>query len=388
MTLPPAFIKTERAHNPGTQTWDAVYYAVNPDYDMFQCLARYCGSARADLKTQNCLQYMVTTNYDRPRVWRVNPHVHCQTSPITGRQDCPEGVAREVPFASAEDGGEGSPHSAPLFSDAGFASCDAKIDLLVHNMEWFDDQNVVATVLRGSVGDLYLDGFLQERPRTVGAGSSDGRLTAYTETVFYFIDTETQRVREGVPWPRPTAAHLSGGTASVGALCPELQVRVLALCVFLQSGRTDRPVSELWQVMPPLGSFVGHAFAALFEFVGVVANDYVVNLYPILQSMASPDGARCRDRTYMHTPHTMCGERAFSLRAAFDSAHASNVYAFSTLGYIGEAVVAAVGRSASVVEEVLAGIRMFGEVSSSACLPRVASAHCPQRAGLSWQGPC
>ena len=137
--------------------------------------------------------------------------------------------------------------------------------------------------------------------------------------------------------------------------------------------------------MPPLGSFVGHAFAALFEFVGVVANDYVVNLYPILESMASPDGARCRERTYMHTPHTMCGERAFSLRAAFDSAHASNVYAFSTLGYIGEAVVAAAGRSASAVEEVLAGIRMFGEVSVSAC-PKWQE-RTVRIAGLSRQGP-
>lgn len=213
ITLPPPFITTNRGHNPAAQTADALFYAVNPDYDMFECMARYCASADTGIYSQNCLQYMVTSNYDRIRLWRINPFLTCIESPVTGRMECPENTAIALDWNST--------NSKPMASENGFIGCGEEFDIMVESMSYFDDRNIAVTMIRGTLGDLYNDGLIFTKPENIPASVAESQPTAYSKTVFYFIDTVGNRVREGIPWPAESAPQ--SPTDNGGSLCPEVR---------------------------------------------------------------------------------------------------------------------------------------------------------------------
>lgn len=233
VTLPPPFVSTNRGHNPGVQTASALFYAVNPDLESMECLARYCGSADTGSYSQNCLQYMFASNYDRIRLWRINPFLQCQDSPISGRTECPENIAQAIEFNSTMN--------KPMMGAGQYASCSEEMDLLVESMSYFDERNIAVTVIRGTIGDLYNDGLVFTKPATDTTSASAGDRGAYTKTAFYFIDTVGNRVREGIPWPAESAPQAPGSLS--GALCPEVArlARNRARCLHPTANRKHPP---------------------------------------------------------------------------------------------------------------------------------------------------
>jgi len=63
LTLPYSFITTPWTHNPAVSTENAIFYAVNPYWQVFEGLIRYCNN-------QSNTQLVVTSSWSPITIWR------------------------------------------------------------------------------------------------------------------------------------------------------------------------------------------------------------------------------------------------------------------------------------------------------------------------------
>eukprot|EP00961_Rhodomonas_salina_P295990 3935952-Rhodomonas_salina.1 len=115
VTLPPVIVQSVYMHNPATATRDAVWYAVNPDYEMLHCLLRYCSALEGLV---NC----------------------CQTNQETGVPICPPHAATSIAFNDSFTLNLGTSNT---FDVGKFCNENVHYNLYVEDMEAFDDLNVI-----------------------------------------------------------------------------------------------------------------------------------------------------------------------------------------------------------------------------------------------------
>jgi hypothetical protein len=285
VTLPPVVVRSVYMHNPATVSLDAVWYAVNPDYEMVHCLLRYCSGFR---QLVNCLQFSVLTNYERLRIWKLVPFAGCERTPQG--PTCPPHAATSVyidnpPFNLVFE------HSAAF--DVG-AFCDPlrEYDLFVEAMEEFDPLNIAVTVRRGNAAGLYQE---------LWGGGGPATVQARVRTVYYFVHTQTLQIREARPWTAvPVIPH-----------------------------DEDLFICDSLRFMPSLGSAVAEAFSAgLFALKTLVRVVFgIANIADVYSHLHD----RCGLQGLGHSVYRECGTQVFDLTEMFDAMHRGNVHAWEVL---------------------------------------------------------
>jgi hypothetical protein len=150
ITLPPVVVRSVYLHNPGAVTRDAVWFGVNPDYEMLHCALRYC---RAYTDSGGCLQFSVLSNYELLRVWKLIPQAGCARD-IYGNPICPDHAAKSIVL---DDKYALRLSSSREFDFRDFCDEDVKRNLYIEHLEMFDPLNLVVSVRRGNVQALYTE---------------------------------------------------------------------------------------------------------------------------------------------------------------------------------------------------------------------------------------
>lgn len=171
VTIPYSFTDLPWAQNPAVATDAAVFYAVNPYWQIFQGFIRYCN----DNTQLGALQLSVTSSFSPIMIWRVYPYVYCPPSQQAG---CFTDLFSGVPIPGS------------IRPNLDQNDCNKSIDFIVTGMDYIDTENIAVSVLR-SMPSLIDPWTLQPK-----SPATDN----FTHTVTYFLNTITMQLREGTAW--------------------------------------------------------------------------------------------------------------------------------------------------------------------------------------------
>ncbi len=150
ITLPPVVVRSVYLHNPAASTRDAVWYGVNPDYEMLHCALRYC---RAFADRGGCMQFSVLSNYELLRVWKLIPQAGCVRD-IRGNPQCPDHAAKSFLL---DDKYALRLSTSRNFDFRDFCDQNIQKNLYIEHLDMFDPLNLVVSVRRGNVQALYTE---------------------------------------------------------------------------------------------------------------------------------------------------------------------------------------------------------------------------------------
>jgi len=275
--LPAQSMDYRKWYSPAAQTATGVVYALNPDIAPIACLLQPAGAG--------CTQLVARAQYMRPRVLVAAPSYECavgtsvQMASGVAAKMCSGNLTREVVFAGA-DRFWSYADPAALARDVAEG---AQRNLFVEDVAHFDDLNVAVAVRRGLLADL-----LYEAGRGPLRGERRGG------TVFYFVNLRTLEARRDRPWPRAVA---STHEATYGMLCP---------------GDT---------LVPPFASAVASLAAVWLKLGELVLNQYVLNIFGVLESIAAnraKDERLCMRGAQGHYAFFPCAPGPLSAAPVYD----------------------------------------------------------------------
>ena len=317
VTLPPTIVRSVYLHNPATATRDAIWYAVNPDYENIHCMMRYCREIEGAV---SCMQFSVLSNYDRLRIWKVSPYAGCERNPQNGGMPlCPAHAAVSIAFT--DEFSDPIPSSSEF--DVGAFCDDTRIfNFYINSMERLDSLNIIVTVRRGNMQGLFDELFGEV---------TNSEVTARAWDVHYFVHTQTMEMREELPWT--DVPFMMDG---VGYLCDD------------------------FRVMPSLGSAVAETIATGVHLLKMVVGAFMSSgfMYEIYRDPSN----RCNLITLRHSGLSDCGSKIFDLSDMFDAIMRGNAYAWQIVDFgslMFERVVDE--ESASALTLFLSGMRMQQE---------------------------
>lgn len=134
LRIPYSYTTNPWTHNPATATENAIFYAVNPYWQLFQGFIQYCNNPTLE----GSLQLSPTSSFYNITVFRVFAYTYCTPSQEAG---CYEGLSSGVKIPSSR---------RPYFD---VADCYETIDLYVSSMEYLDTENVAVNVVQARLAD-------------------------------------------------------------------------------------------------------------------------------------------------------------------------------------------------------------------------------------------
>ena len=186
LRIPYSLTNSPWTHNPAAASEDAIFYAVNPYWQLFKGFIKWCNNPN----DQGLLQLIPTSSFAPITLWRVYPYVYCPPSQVAG---CHDGLSSGVVV----------PDSGRPWMDA--RECEVARNFVVTSMDYIDTENIAVSVLRGPPRNIDPD-TLQPINAT----------DANTTTVTYFLNTVTMQLREGVAW----LTEVPQSIYTQGQLCP------------------------------------------------------------------------------------------------------------------------------------------------------------------------
>lgn len=188
--VPYSLTNSPWTQNPAVATEDAIFYSVNPYWQIFTAFIGYCNNNVFDSDENNKFQLQVISSWSPITIFRVYPYVYCPPSKIGG---CYENLFSGIQL----------PKSIPLSDSTD--SCKTMIDFIVTGMEYIDHENIAVSVLR--THPEYIN------PATMQPFFKDDGVT---HTVTYFLNTITMQIRENQAW----STEVPQAVQSQGQLCP------------------------------------------------------------------------------------------------------------------------------------------------------------------------
>lgn len=304
VTIPYSLTNAPWTQNPAVSTEAAVFYAVNPYWQVFQAFLEYCN----DPNDMGKLQLIPTSSFAGITIWRVYPYVYCPPSQQAG---CYEDI-----FSGIKIPGSTRPR-------LDMRDCNKTIDFLVTGMEYIDVENVAISILRTTPSNI--------DPQTL---QPINKSHENTSTVTYFINTVTMQIREGVAW----SSEVPQAVYTQGQLCP-----------------TQRR-------MPVIGSMVSEVLAASIFFVKMPFNLVLNGVYVFRKWSSTKDGDRCPLITRGHTLLLKsCNTNIFSLEDFFDSIERASQMLYRSISLVARLFNGLPGSATSIT--FINGIKMYGESS-------------------------
>jgi hypothetical protein len=279
VTMPYGFTTLPWTQTPSTATEDAIFYAVNPYWQIYEGFISYCN----DNNRTGVMQLMPLSSWSPITIWRVSAYRYCGGP--TSTSSCYDNMAAGTSFTDT------------VAVDA--SVCNQTLNFLVTGMQYIDPENVAVSVLRSAPRHIH--------PRTLQPlVPNDG----VTRTVTYFLNTNTMQIREGVSWKTEVPQLLM----TQGWLCPALRR------------------------MPQVGSIMTELAASLVLFVRTPFQ-LVLNSAYLFARYQSGSLDRCPLASRGHSAvRDGCGVAPFSLKDFFDSAQRVNHLLFRTLGLVAHAL--------------------------------------------------
>jgi hypothetical protein len=251
-------------YNPATVSPEAFWYATNPSYEWISAFAEYCASEGAVANAQ----VMILNTYAPPRLNRMRYHASaCYISSLTNSQVCAPDVFTSVPIPDAipELSSSDVEKTTVLYD---MCANGQQFNLWVESMEFFDANNIVVAVRRGTVADLV----------------SSRKEVSTSKTVYYFVNTSDVTMMSAQPL-----------------------------------GTRDMPVIKV----ADLGGVVGHSLAALVHLAKVPVN-FIANPFAAWDLIHARAAGTCPPNDLMHSAKGNCGMQLLSLDNYFDSVYAAN----------------------------------------------------------------
>ena len=144
--VPPTDIEMVDIYNPATLTTDALWYAVNPSYDWLFSMAKYCASKGQESETS--ISFL--SSYAAIQIWKVYYQesacfIRAADNAHICRSDVASGFSLDIK------------KNIPGVWSQLLIGCETNTEynLLVENMEYYDELNLVVSVRRGTIASLY-----------------------------------------------------------------------------------------------------------------------------------------------------------------------------------------------------------------------------------------
>lgn len=309
ITIPYGFTTLPWTQNPSAASQDAIFYAVNPYWQVYTAYIEYCNNANQT----GSMQIMMLSSWARISVWKVDAYRYC---PRTAQQD--------ACYADMVQGTVLRPDLPKPTVDA--TMCDQQLDFVVTGMQYMDEENIAISVLRST-------------PANIDPTTLQPRQQALASTVTYFLHSKTMQVREGVSWK--TEIPQVAGT--VGVLCPALRQ------------------------MPQLGSIATELVVASILFVRTPFHLLLNGVYMFPRWMR-PGADTCPLVSHGHSGvRTACGTRALSMKPFFDSVDRLNAFLFRSISIIAHNMEDKISpRTLTFIN----GVKMYGENTMNPLLSR------------------
>ena len=302
ITIPYSLTNHPWTSNPAVGTEDAVFYSVNPYWQLFTGFIEYCN----DPTEQGRMQLTIPSSFSPIIIWRVYPYIYCPPSMEPG---CYEDIFTGVKVPLSE---------RPKLS---ILDCKKVIDFIVTGMQYIDYENIAVSVLR-TTPEKINPATLQPFP---------DREDNVTHTVTYFLNTVTMQIRENVSW----ATEIPQAVQTQGQLCPK-QRR-----------------------MPQFGSVITETIVASILLVKLPFNIILNGVY-IFNQWTSPGGDRCPLITRGHTALLSgCESNALSLKPFFESVERANQLLFRTISIVARVLYGLPG--GDLPRTFLNGVQIVGE---------------------------
>ena len=299
LTIPYSYTTNPWTHNPATASEDAVFYAVNPYWQVFTAFMRYCN----DPNSEGALQLSVTSSFAAITVHRVYTYKYC--SPAENQDGCyGDGMAAGIRIATS---------TRPEFQ---LEDCYKPMDIAVSSLEYIDVENVAVNIIRARLADT--------DPLTL--------VPKNFTTVTYFLNTITMQIRKDRAWNSLVAQSV---VQTQGRLCPAMRR------------------------MPNFGSLLTEIGVAGTLLLRMPFNLLLNGVY-IFQGWSSSEKVLiCPLVTRGHSALlNACGGNALSLKEFFASMTKLNEILFSTIAVVAGNMVGFPG--SGNVRTFLNGIRMYG----------------------------
>jgi hypothetical protein len=272
ITIPYSFTNNAWAQNPAVATEDAIFYAVNPYWQIHKAFIAYCN----DPTELGLLQLSPISSFSPITIWRVYPYVYC---PPAQEEGCYEDLFSGISI--------GSKNSINVAAD----QCDSQmIDFVVTGMQYINLENIAISVLRTTVADFDLE-------------TMSSRNTA--KTVTYFLNTITLQIRENIAWD----TEVPQAVLTQGQLCPD-QRR-----------------------LPQVGSILTENIVAAIELVRMPFNILLNGVY-IFDSWKNRKQCPLITRGHTLLSSDSCGPEALSLKPFFDSMLRTNQMLFRSISLV------------------------------------------------------
>lgn len=256
LRIPYSYTTNPWTHNPATASENAIFYAVNPYWQVFSAFIQYCSNP----EKEGILQLSVTSSFANITVYRVYAYNYCP--PTQNQQACFEGLTAGVKIPSS---------TRPTFNAQ---ECYEPMDIAVSSLEYLDVENVAVNIVRARLADL--DAFTL-KPKNF-------------TTVTYFLNTITMQIRRDRAWQ----TEITQPVVTQGLLCPSLRR------------------------MPQLGSLLTETGVAGVLFLRMPLNVLLNGIY-IFQQWGKREKT-CPLVTKGHSAvMNACGSNAFSLKEFFAS---------------------------------------------------------------------
>jgi hypothetical protein len=307
LSIPYSFTTNAWMQNPAAASSDAIFYAVNPYWQLYTGFLSYCYNPNE----LGQLQLVATSSFSPITIWRVYTYVYCPPSQSAG---CHEGLVQGIqipdsqrPRLNAED-------------------CSKEMDFYVTGMEYINTENIAISVLRARPMDIH--------PRTlVPSGNKENS----TSTRTYFLNTATMQLRLDKAWE----SEIPQAVLTQGQLCPSLRR------------------------MPQLGSVLTSTAVASLLFLQVPFQ-VLINFPLIIDKWSSPTPDKCPLITRGHSfLLTNCGANALSLKKFFNAAENANMVLFRSLAMIGKLVSATNIPGSAVTQTFLNGVKIYGQETTN-----------------------
>lgn len=305
VSIPYSLTNSPWTQNPAVATEDAVFYAVNPYWQLFEGFIRYCN----DPLQQGNMQLSAISSFSPITIWRVYPYVYC--SPLENPAGCYEGLSTgQVIEASGR-------------LNLTMTDCTREVDFIVTGMQYIDTENIAISVLRTTPQMI--------NPRTMQPFTDRAGVDTVSRTVTYFLNTITMQIRENRAWSTevPQAVHTQG------QLCPAQRS------------------------MPQVGSMITETIVAGIMFVRMPLNVVLNGVY-IFPQWTKERGEECPLITRGHTLLlTACGSQALSLKPFFDSARRASQLLFRSISIVARTFEGLPGSSSP--RTFINGVKMYAE---------------------------
>jgi hypothetical protein len=307
ITIPYSFTDHPWAQNPAVATEDAIFYAVNPYWQIHKAFIAYCN----DPTELGLLQLSPISSFSPITIWRVYPYVYCPPSQEAG---CYEDLFSGISI--------GSKNSINVAAD----QCDSQmIDFAVTGIQYINLENIAISVLRTTVADFDLE--------TMSSRNGNGT------TITYFLNTITMQIRENIAWD----TEVPQAVLTQGQLCPD-QRR-----------------------LPQVGSIFTESLVATIQFLHMPFNLLLNGVY-IFDSWKNHKECPLITRGHTLLSSDSCGADALSLKPFFDSMTRMDQMVFRSISLVARMMKGFKGSDMS--RTFLNGVKIVGESTKNPISPR------------------